>query len=65
MILKSNSDSVVDEIHRVRHEIAERFDGDVSAIAADADARAKASGRPIWKPAETNKNLTSQSDAGT
>ena len=54
MIHKPESDSVVEEIHRVRHEIADRFDDDISAIAADADARAATSGRPIWKPADNN-----------
>jgi hypothetical protein len=56
MIHKPDTDSVIDEIHRVRHEIADRFENDISAIAADADSRAENSGRPIWKPAD-NKSM--------
>ncbi len=52
MTPKPKTDSVIEGIHRVRREISDRFKGDIAAIAADADARAAASGRPIWKPTE-------------
>ena len=38
-------DPIIDEIHRVRAEIAERFHGDLKAICDDARRRQAASGR--------------------
>ena len=44
-------DSIIDEIHRVRAEIADRFHGDLKAICDDARARQTASGRkPVSMP---------------
>ena len=40
----------LDEIHRVRREISERFGGDVAAIAEDAARRQAAAGRTVWQP---------------
>lgn len=40
-------DDTIADIHRIRREIAIRFDGDVFAINADAQARSEASGRRI------------------
>jgi hypothetical protein len=54
MIQKPKTDPIVDEIHAVRREISDRFDGDVRAIASDANARMLASGCPIWKPADNH-----------
>ena len=54
MIQKPKTESVLDEIHRVRREISDRFHGDIAAIAADANMRAIASGRPIWNPSDNN-----------
>jgi hypothetical protein len=45
---KPNIDTVIEEIHKYRREVSERFQGDVRAIAADAAARMAASGRPVW-----------------
>ena len=50
MIQKSKTETPIEEIHRVRREISERFDGDIAAIADDAERRAQKSGRPIWQP---------------
>ena len=50
MIQKLTTDPILEEIHKVRREISDRFGGDVHAIAADANARMAASGCPIWKP---------------
>lgn len=47
----NKADATIDEIHQVRREISERFDGDVFAIAADAARRQDASARPVWDPA--------------
>lgn len=43
-------DSTIDEIHRTRREISDRFGGDIVAIAEDAARRQAASKRPIWTP---------------
>jgi hypothetical protein len=48
MIQKLPTDSVIDEIHRTRREISERFNGDIVAIAEDAARRQAASGRQVW-----------------
>jgi len=47
-------DSVIEEIHRTREEISERFDGNIAAIAEDAARCQAASGRPVWKPETPN-----------
>lgn len=52
MIQKPRTDPIIDEIHAVRRKISDRFDGDVRAIAADANARMLASGCPVWTPAD-------------
>jgi len=54
MTQKPTTDLVIEEIHKVRREISDRFGGDVRAIAADANARMAASGCPIWKPSDRN-----------
>lgn len=56
MISKS-TDSVIDEIHRIREEISERFGGNIAAIAEDASRRQAASNRPVWKPEMPNSVL--------
>lgn len=40
MIQKSTTETPMEEIHRMRREISDRFGGDIAAIAADADRRA-------------------------
>ncbi|QDT39573.1 hypothetical protein Pan189_39820 [Stratiformator vulcanicus] len=50
MTQKPKPESPIEEIHRVRRDISERFGGDVAAIAADAASRAAESGRPMWQP---------------
>ena len=57
MIQKSTAESPIDEIHRIRREISDRFGGDISAIADDAAQRQAASGRPVWQPKSTNKTM--------
>ena len=57
MIQKSKLETPIEEIHRTRREISDRFGGDIAAIAADAAKRAAESGRPIWKPKSTNQEL--------
>ena len=50
MIQKPKTETPIEEIHRIRREISDRFGGDIAAIAADAARRARESGRPIWQP---------------
>lgn len=57
MIQKSTTETPIEEIHRIRREISDRFGGDIAAIAADADRRAQASGRPIWQGKTTNQSM--------
>jgi hypothetical protein len=45
---------VIEEIHRVRREISDRFGRDLDAIVEDARKRQAASGRAIWSPDATN-----------
>ncbi len=54
MIQKPKTDPVIEEIHKVRREISDRFGGDVRAIAADANARMAASGCAVWIPSDNN-----------
>jgi hypothetical protein len=52
MIHQPKPESIIEELHRIRREISDRFGGDISAIAKDAADRLARSGRPIWKPKE-------------
>lgn len=47
-------ESWLDEIHRIRHEISDRFGGDIAAITADAARRQAASNRPVWQRKAAN-----------
>jgi hypothetical protein len=51
------TESPLDEIHRTRREISDRFGGDVAAIAEDAARRQAASNRPVWQPSAMKKEL--------
>ena len=50
MVQNSKTESPIEEIHRIRREISDRFGGDLAAIAEDAARRQVASGRPVWQP---------------
>jgi hypothetical protein len=56
MIQKETFDPVIAEIHKIRREIAERFSGNIAAIAEDAARRQSASGRPVWKRKDDNQS---------
>ena len=49
MIQKLTTDPILDEIHRIRREISDRFGGDFVAMLDDARRRQEASRRPIWQ----------------
>lgn len=55
MIRKLKTESEIEEIHRIRREISDRFGGDIAAIANDAARRMAESGRPIWQPRTTDQ----------
>ncbi len=56
MIKKTMTDPVIDEIHRTRREMSDRFGGDFRAMLDDARQRQVASGRPIWQPRHKEQN---------
>ena len=55
MIHQPKSESVVEELHRIRRAISDKFDGDVAAIAQDAAVRLLRSGRLVWKSCSETK----------
>ncbi|MSR58548.1 MAG: hypothetical protein EXS05_12980 [Planctomycetaceae bacterium] len=58
MIQKTTDrDPIIDEIHRTRQRMAEKFGGDIAAILEDAWKRQEASGRAIWQAPPSNKAL--------
>ena len=58
------TDPVVDEIHRTRREISDRFGGDLHAILDDARKRQAASGRPVWSPEPANHPMHGSGEVG-
>jgi hypothetical protein len=52
---KSNKDTTIEEIHRTRERMADKFGGDIEAILEDARKRQVASGRPVWQGPSSNK----------
>lgn len=53
---QKSTDSTIDEIHRIRRDISDRFGGDILAIAEDAARRQAASNRPLWQPKHDEQN---------
>jgi len=54
MIHKSNKrDTTIEEIHRTRQRMADKFAGDIAAILDDARKRQAASGRAVWRGPST------------
>ncbi len=62
MIQKTTHDPILDEIHRTRREMSEKFGGDFTAMLNDARDRQNASGRPIWQP-KTSKSMQRSGEA--
>jgi hypothetical protein len=46
----SDRDTTIEDIHRTRRRIAEKFGHDLAAIIEDAKQRQASSGHEIWKP---------------
>ena len=58
MIHKNNErDTTIDEIHRTRELMADKFGGDIAAILEDARKRQAASDRPVWQRPSSNKGV--------
>lgn len=55
MTQKISRDAVIDEIHRTRERMAEKFGGDIARILEDARTRQAASGRPVWRGPSRDK----------
>ena len=51
-------DTTIEDIHRTRRRIAEKFGGDLSAILEDARQRQAAAGRAIWRPTTKQQSTT-------
>lgn len=64
MIRKNDVDTTIDEIHRTRERLAEKFGGDIKAILADARQRQAESGRPIWRGASANHAVNRSGESG-
>jgi hypothetical protein len=50
-------DTTIADLHDVRRQIADRFDGDIAAIVEDARKRQEASGRAVWQ-GSTSRDAT-------
>lgn len=61
-MIQQTTDSTIDEIHRIRREMSDRFAGDVFAIAADAARRQTVSNRPVWKPKRDERSDTAEQE---
>ena len=61
---KNNRDTTIDEIHRTREKMADKFGGDIAAILEDARKRQAASGRPVWQSPSSSKTMHPSGGAG-
>ena len=61
---QTTTDPILDEIHRTRREISERFGGDLHAILDDARKRQAASGRPVWTTPGSANHAMQRSGGG-
>ena len=62
MIQKSKPETPIEEIHRTRREISDRFSGDIVAIAEDAARRQALSNRRVWQPCISIKDVRTNID---
>ena len=57
----SNNDSTIRDIHAIREQLSDKFDGDMAAILEDARQRQQTSGRRILQRGElSNKAIHPQ-----
>jgi hypothetical protein len=61
---KNKTDTTIQEIHRTREQMADKFGGDIAAILEDARKRQAASGRPGWhgRPSTTGTRPAVEDD---
>ncbi len=64
MIKKTDVDTTIDEIHKTRERLAEKFGGDIKAILADARRRQAESGRPVWHGTSANNAVNRSGESG-
>jgi hypothetical protein len=60
----TTTDTILDEIHRTRREISERFGGDLRAILDDARKRQDAPARPVRAPGAASNALHPSGEVG-
>ena len=53
----TDRDTTIEDIHRERRRMAEKFGGDIAAILEDARKRQDASGRAVWHGPSSEKTL--------
>ena len=53
----TNVDSIIEEIHQIRREICEKFNGDINAIHEDARRRQAESDHPVWQGPSPSKSI--------
>ncbi len=61
---KNDRDATIEEIHRTRERMADKFGGDIAAILEDARRRQAASGRPVWHGPSPSKAVQTSGDGG-
>ena len=61
---KNKSDTTIEDIHRTREQMAEKFGGDIATILEDARKRQAASGRPVWQGRSSNTGTQSAGERG-
>ena len=58
----SHSDSTIRDIHAIREQLSDKFDGDMAAILEDARQRQQASGRRILQRGELSNKVIHPQD---
>lgn len=57
-----NNDPIIEELRRVREELAAQFNFDIYAIGADLQARQAKEDRPVVSFGQSRKELTEEMD---
>ncbi|NLS95123.1 MAG: hypothetical protein GXX96_23455 [Planctomycetaceae bacterium] len=53
----SDTDSIIQELHRVREAIVDSFGGDLHKLTADARERQSRSGQAIWRGKQSSQRV--------
>lgn len=51
----TDRDTTIEDIHRTRQRMAQKFDDNIAAILEDARKRQEASGRVVWQGPSTDR----------